>query len=65
MLGVAVNVKPPACLPNKTTSLMQTDGRGIADPRTSDELHLCGGIACDTHLRNAQAEPLLPRIEWN
>ena len=61
----AVYVKPPASLANKTTSLMQSDGGGITDARTSDELHFRGGIACDARSHNAQAEPLLPRIEWN
>jgi hypothetical protein len=60
-----VYVKPPALLPNKTTSLMQSDRGGITDARTGDKLHFCGGIACDTRLHNAQAEPLLPRIEWD
>jgi hypothetical protein len=67
MLGryCAVYVKPPARLPDKTTSLMQPDGGGITDARTSDELHFRGGIACDARIHNAQAEPLLPRIKWN
>jgi hypothetical protein len=61
----AVYVKPPASLPDKTTSLMQPDGSSVAEARTSDELHFCGGVAYDTRIDNAQAEPLLPRIEWN
>jgi len=61
----AVYVKPPARLPNKTTSLVQPDGGGITGARTSDELHFRGDIACNARIHNAQAEPLLPRIEWN
>jgi hypothetical protein len=61
----AIEVEPRASLSDKTTSLMQPDGGGIAEARTSNELHLCGGIACSARINNAQAEPLLPCIEWN
>ena len=61
----AVYVKPPAVLPNKPTALMQSDGGGITDARTSDELHFRGGLSCNARINNAQAEPLLPRFEWN
>jgi hypothetical protein len=44
---------------------MQSDGRGITDARTSDELHFRGGVAGNARIDDAQAEPLLPRIEWN
>ena len=51
---VAVDVEPPLALPNETTALVLTNGSGIADARTRDELYLGGSVARNARINNTQ-----------
>ena len=60
---VPIDVEPSPAFANESAALVEANGGGVAGSGTCDEFNFRRGVARDTRIDDAQAQPLLVLAE--